>query len=245
MPSLNSGDYIASAIESALSQPEGDFDLLVQDGCSNDGTEAVVAGFEDPRISLVRERDTSQADALNRAIARTHGDWIAWLNADDLLAPQAFTLVKAALDGDHDLIFGNFAYVDGEGRTTREIRVPPYLDRRRLLTHGCYAFSGSMLFRRTLFERFGPFDASLRYAMDYDFYLRIAPHVRTHHVPQLLAYFRDHPGSNTSTRAWGILRETTRVRRRHGALARSTLLPATLNQAKHAADLLTRSLRST
>jgi glycosyltransferase involved in cell wall biosynthesis len=242
MPSLNSRGYIAEAIESAFTQQCDDMELLVQDGGSTDGTHEIIRRFDDPRVKLVVEPDRSQADALNKAIARATGEWIVWLNADDLLAPSAFAVATPVLDrGQDDLVVGDFAYIDGGGNVVRRLHVPQ-LERRRLLTHGCYAFSGAIFFHRTIFDRWR-FDDRLRYAMDYDFYLRVSPHVRTSHVPDVLAYFRVHPESNTSTATWGILRETTGTRVRHGALSPRLLVPATLNQLKQGADLLSRPLR--
>jgi glycosyltransferase involved in cell wall biosynthesis len=216
-------------------------ELLIQDGGSTDMTHEVVRRIKDPRVTLRVEQDRGQSDALNKAIANASGEWIIWLNADDLLAPTAFADVAHALDGEHDLIVGDFAYIDRAGHPLRRLHVAP-LEHRRLLTHGCYAFSGAIFFRRAIFDRWR-FDAGLRYVMDYDFYLRIAPHVRSHKVPQVLAYFRVQPESKTSTGMWGILRETASARVRHGALSPRLVVPATLNQLKQGADLLSRPLR--
>ena len=244
-PSLNSGDYIVQAIESVFEQGREDTEVVVQDGGSKDGTLKLLAALDDGRISVVSGPDRSQADALNRAIARAKGEWIVWLNADDVIAPGAFAASEPFLrTGDSDLVFGDFAYIDAAGHVTREVRVAPVLDRRRLLIRGCYPFSGTMFFHRSVFERFGTFDPELDFAMDYDFYLRIALGVRTRHIPRVLAHFRDHVGSRTNTQAWGITREGIRVRRRHGGLAPATIVPASLNQLKQSADLMTRSLRA-
>ena len=245
MPSLNSESYIGHAIDSALAQDLDELEIVVQDGGSKDATLEILADFHDDRISVVSAPDRSQADALNRALARAKGEWIVWLNADDLIAPGSFKAAEPALLArDSNLVFGDFAYVDGEGDVVREVAVAPVLDRRRLLIKGCYPFSGTMFFNRSIFQRFGGFDADLHFAMDYDFYLRIAPHVKTCHLPRVLAHFRDHAGSRTNTRAWGIIREAAQVRRRHGALAPATVVPATFGQLKTSAQLVIKSLRT-
>ena len=88
-PSLDQGAFVERTLESVLSQ-QGDFDLeyLVQDGGSSDGTLEILERHKD-RISLVVERDSGQADAVNRALRRARGEIVGWVNSDDLLRPGA------------------------------------------------------------------------------------------------------------------------------------------------------------
>jgi GT2 family glycosyltransferase len=162
-----------------------------------------------------------------------------WLNADDVLAPGLLTQV----DEDADLVYGDFDWIDEHGAVVRHMTPGPELSRARLLADGCYLFSGAALFRRSLFERHGGLDAGRRYTMDYDFYLRIAPHVRARYVPRTLGAFRVHGASKTSGLTWGIFRETARVRRRHGGYGPATRGPVLVNQAKQLADLATLPVR--
>jgi glycosyltransferase involved in cell wall biosynthesis len=198
-----------------------------------------VAALDDPRVRLVVEPDRGQSDALNRAIARARGDWIAWLNVDDVLGPG----LLACADEGADLVYGDFDWIDANGRLLRHFSPPAELSRERLLADGCYLFSGAALLRRSLFERFGGLDEQLRYTMDYDFFLRVAPHVRARHVPRTLGAFRVHGDSKTSSLTWGVFVETARVRRRHGGYRPATRVPVLVNQAKQFVDLATLPLR--
>jgi glycosyltransferase involved in cell wall biosynthesis len=200
IPSLNADQFIVAAIRSALDQTISPFEVLLQDGGSTDGTVAAAESIGDPRIAVVSEGDSGQSDAINRALSRARGDWIAWLNADDLLAPTAFAVAEPFMRAVADVVYGDFAYVNGHGEITRRIPVPDTLDREQLLTRGHYLFSGATLIRRSVFERFGGLDTGLRMAMDYDLFLRIAPHVRAVHCGATLGYFRQHPGSSTAAR---------------------------------------------
>src|SRR4051812_29881963 len=85
MPSFNSGPFLREAMTSVLSGPGPTRELVIQDAQSDDGTREVVDSFNDPRIRLVSEPDNGQADAINRAVNRSRGEWILWLNADDAL----------------------------------------------------------------------------------------------------------------------------------------------------------------
>lgn len=241
MPSFNSGDYIAAAIRSVLSQHGPAFELIIQDGCSTDNTRQVVASFADSRILFVTEPDDGQSDAVNRAIARARGDWIVWLNADDMLAPNAFTRVQHSMTGPYDVIYGDYDMIDGRGTTIKRYRSSE-LSRLRLLTHGCYIFSGTLFVRRGVFEQWGPLDPLLHYCMDYEWLLRVSPHVRSLHCACVLAYFRLTPTSKTGSRSWSFFRESFLVRRRYMGRSLSGIALTGSGQLKLGAYLLTRRL---
>jgi glycosyltransferase involved in cell wall biosynthesis len=223
MPSLDSGEYIAAAIESVLAQDGQPLELVIQDGGSQDRTLEVVRSFADPRISLRSEPDRGQADALNRAIARANGAWILWLNADDLLVPGTLADVGPLLDGPYDLVYGDFSTVGPDGTLLKRYRSSE-LRFWRLLAFGCYVFSGTILVRRETVARYGGFDPDLYFAMDYDFLLRVASGVRAVHARREIARFRIHPKAKTNRHVWPLLREDFGVRRRYAS--RSPLLLA-------------------
>jgi glycosyltransferase involved in cell wall biosynthesis len=244
VPSLNAGPFVGDAIRSALGQPIPPLEVLVQDGGSRDATVAIAGAIADPRVSVLSEPDRGQSDALNRAVRRARGEWIVWLNADDLLAPDAFAAAAPFAREGVDVVYGDFAYVDDDGEITGRVRVPDVLDREQLLVKGHYLFTGAALFRRTLFVRFGELDTSLRMAMDYDFCLRIASRVRAVHCGATLGYFRQHARSATSEISWTLVREEERVRRRHGAYSRTrTAVPILLNEVKRVADVSSLPIR--
>lgn len=216
-------------------QEPGPHEVIVQDGGSTDGSEAIVRATGDPRVRWVCEPDRGQSDALNRAIGRASGEWIAWLNADDLMYPG----LLACAGADADLVYGDFDYLAEDGRPLRHCAPGPSFTRERLLADGCYLFSGAALFRRTLFERFGGLDEALRYTMDYELYLRVAPHVRSRYVARTLGAFRVHGDSKTQGLTWPIFAETVRLRRRFGGYGPATRRPVLVNQAKQLADLAT------
>jgi len=229
---------LADALRSVLDQDP--LEVLIQDGGSTDGTAALIAELDDPRVSFVSEPDRGQSDALNRAIARARGEWIVWLNVDDLVRPG----LLAAADPDADIVYGDFEWIDDDGAQLRHFAPGPEFSARRLLADGCFVFSGAMLIRRSLFDRFGPIDESLRLTMDYDWFLRVAPHVRARYVPRTLAAFRVHGDSKTSAMSWGVFRETGRVRRRHGGYGPATRRAVLVNQVKQVVDVATLPVRS-
>lgn len=241
VPSLNSGPYVGAAIRSALEQKGPSLEVIVQDGGSTDGTLGVVAAFDDHRVRIHCEADSGQADALNRGLAKARGRWIAWLNADDMLAPGALAAARPWLADDVELVYGDFHMIDPAGRVVKRY-TSPELDRARLLTRGLYVFSGSMLVRRDVYERLGAYDAALHYCMDYDFLLRVAPRVRARHCGAVLSYFREQPESKTSRHARRFFRETITLRRRHGGFSRELWAATTRRQLVDGTYMLTRPI---
>jgi glycosyltransferase involved in cell wall biosynthesis len=245
VPSFNSGDYLALALRSALDQEDVELEVLIQDGGSTDGSLAAAATeLADPRVRLRVESDGGQADALNRALDRARGTWIAWLNADDLLEPAGLrTLLDAAPD-QAEAIFGDFQTIDASGGALKRYTAAP-LEVERLLRHGHYVFSGALLVKRELIDRLGGFRSELNYCMDYDLLLRIASHARAHQVDAVVASYREQPASKTSTASLGFLLEHVRVAREHGGFRRDRAVGTTRAILAHAGYKATRSLWDT
>lgn len=218
VPTYNSGSFIEAAIRSALTQLGAKIEVVVQDGGSTDRTVDVLAGFADPRLHWYTEPDAGQADALNRALQRAMGEFVMWLNADDLLMQGGVVaLVRAAREQHLDVVHGNFEIIDQAGSLIKPYTSAP-LDRIHLIRHGTYIFSGALLVRRTLLLEVGGFDADLHYCMDYDLLLSLAEkRVAAGNIPQAVAQFRRQPDSKTESGWLPVLREWLAVGRRHGA----------------------------
>lgn len=89
MPSWNTGKYIAESIQSVIDQTYKNWELIIVDDCSTDNTDKVVAGFKDDRIKYFHnDRNSGAALTRNKAIREAHGEWIAFLDSDDLWMPE-------------------------------------------------------------------------------------------------------------------------------------------------------------
>lgn len=216
VPSYNSNPYIVDCIRSALAQGPS-VEIMVQDGGSTDGSLEALAEFDDPRLHLISEPDTGQSAALNQALQRASGEFVMWLNADDLLADNAVAaLLDAARAQDLSVVYGNYETIDVAGSVIKSYGSAS-LDRARLIRHGTYIFSGALLIRRRLLIEVGGFDADLHYCMDYDLLLRIAGKPGAGHISQVVAKFRRQPESKSESSWQPFLREWILVGRRHGA----------------------------
>ncbi len=206
IPSFNHGEYLERALCSAIDQAEADTEILVVDGGSTDGSVAIVRRHEKALSWWCSERDSGQSEALNKGFSQAHGEYLLWLNADDLLLPGTLNRVRAHLEAHPtcEWLAGNLVYIDGWDRVLRCARDGRWHD--RLYRHAAVRVYGpTSIFKRTLFERVGGFDESLRYVMDTDLWLRFkAVGARFERLPYYCWAFRVHAGSKTSGDLSGI-----------------------------------------
>lgn len=203
-PSFNQKQYLMEALESVRSQKHADLEHLVVDGNSNDGSVELLKevsaqpGWE--HLSWVSEPDRGQSDALNKGFRRASGDLVGWLNADDRYRPGCFdNIVDAATNSPNaDVFYGDYTWIDRNG-CLRQIRREIEFNRFILLYHKVlFIPTTSTFFRRRVFEHGEFVDERFHYAMDFEYFVRLAMKgYRFQHVPGLLADFRWH-GENKS-----------------------------------------------
>lgn len=156
-PAYRAESCIAQTIESVLQQTYQNWELLITDDCSPDDTCSVVEQYalKDPRIRLIRQRENGgPAAARNSSIAAAHGDWLAFLDSDDLWLPQKLEKqlnfhkqVNAALT------FTEFRRISADGSKTGSlIRIPGRLTYSRLLGNTAIATSTVLVNRKLVGE---------------------------------------------------------------------------------------------
>lgn len=243
VPSYNSGAYLRDALASALDQVPGPHEVLVQDGGSTDGTLDILRAFGE-RVTWVSAPDDGQSDALNKALARTTGDVVLWLNADDMLLPGSLAAASAAFEADPDLAFayGDFDITRATGEILRRYRSSPY-SWTRIFAHGCYIFSGSLFVRKRALLAIGGFDATLQACMDLDLMLRLNAAGRSTHLGRTIGQLRMHGTNKSSTMRSHFLREAFRIRQRYARRSPRLWLRALWSTAVLAAGLATSRLR--
>lgn len=197
-PSYGYGRYIADCVDSVLEQDGPPIEHVVQDGGSDDDTVEVLRTYGD-RVDWVSTADDGQSDALNRALDRATGSWIAWLNADEFYLPHALaTLVAEGERHGADIVYGDAAFVDEAGRL-RRLAPQHRFSRRVLAEYGCYISSCSLIIRREVLEQ-DSWDSGVRRRMDWDLYMRLARDGATfRYVPFPVGAFREHDDRVTAS----------------------------------------------
>jgi glycosyltransferase involved in cell wall biosynthesis len=209
VPAYNAEQTLAATIDSVLGQTEQDFELLIIDDGSTDGTLELARSLaSDPRIQVINQSNKGLAGARNTGIAAARGGYVAFLDSDDLWMPDFLAATGAALDADPGAAF---AYTDGWAlddrrgllrRATVMARqrppVPPPRDAADFLSELIkrnFVLAEATV-RMTALAEVGSFVESLRAVEDYELWLRLLSHgYRAVRPPGLLLIRRDHEAS--------------------------------------------------
>jgi glycosyltransferase involved in cell wall biosynthesis len=174
--------WIGTCLSSLIAQTHADWTAIIVDDGSRDGTSAVVAGFTDPRIRLIRQLNAGVSAARNLGLSEAHGDAVLFLDADDWLAPDALARMASALAAHPDAaaVWGRFAHMAGNSVPgDKPIRiVRPRLQEAdavaALLVGNRFANGGHVLIRRCAAARAGRFNTRLRFGEDWEYWVRLA-----------------------------------------------------------------------
>jgi glycosyltransferase involved in cell wall biosynthesis len=185
IPTFRAAKTLRVTLDSVLYQDFRDFEVLVMDGGSDDGTAAIVQQAADDRIRFVSERDKGVYDAMNKGILAARGVWLYFLGADDLLyGPGVLSAVfGAAGHEDADLLYGDVVSPSYKGRYDGQFDFPKLLSRN--ISHQ------AIFYRRSLFDRFGGYDLNYPGYADWDLNIRLfaAAGVRIRYIDAIIARF--------------------------------------------------------
>lgn len=206
------------ALESVRQQNHSHVEHLVIDGGSNDGSVEILkectsrSGWS--HLRWTSERDGGQSDALNRGFQMASGELVGWLNSDDRYRAGCFDLLTRAAEklSGVDVFYGDYTWIDEAGeliQVRREIEFSRFI----LFYHKVlYIPTTSTFFRRRIFEEGNFLDESFHYAMDFEYFVRLATKgYRFQHVPGLFADFRWHSTNKSSLGAQKQRAEQDRV----------------------------------
>jgi hypothetical protein len=229
MPVYNGEPFVGAAVDSILSQTFADFEFIIINDGSTDGTAAILQGYaaRDRRLRLVSlPANAGYTRALNLSLGLARGDYLARQDADDKSLPDRLSTEAAWLDAHPEVgLVGILPdLIDHQGASLgREQRFGLSNDvlQQQLLQDCCFCH-GSIMIRRRVLEAVGPYDPALEPAEDYDLWLRLAEVAELANIDAPLYQFRQHPGSVSRQRqAQQIQRAGLALERaafrRHGA----------------------------
>ena len=121
IPCFNAERYLSECLDSVLAQREADFEVLIIDDGSRDGTLAIAQAYSsrDARVTALRQENAGVCAARNLGLDRARGEWVTFVDADDLLVPDAFSAMLAAADEATDMVVCAHETFDGAGNTQR------------------------------------------------------------------------------------------------------------------------------
>lgn len=212
----NSIQYLAESVESVLAQDFNDYEFVFVDGGSTDGTLEYIRQLNHP-YTLLENVGGGIARAMNEGVRHASGDIILHLHSDDYLAhPRVFSRVIQLFDTHRcDWLFGR-VLSDIDGGWVPDGYVPPAYSYATLLKRNFIAHPATFI-RRQVFDRAGLFDEKIRYAMDYDLWLRIGKLFEPIQVNEIFAVFRRHDGSTTQKNYLASFEDDLRVRLSHAS----------------------------
>jgi glycosyltransferase involved in cell wall biosynthesis len=205
-PSFNQARFIKRTIDSVLSQ-RGDFELeyRVVDGGSTDGTVELLQSYG-KRLTWTSEPDRGQVDAINKGLSKVTGDIASWLNSDDTLLPGALQRIAAVFEQhpETEWVHGRCTIIDEHDREARRwINAYKHFRSRTwslesFLTEN-FVSQMTVYWRKTAQDAIGLLDSRLRYAFDYDFFLRLAHRGAPIYLEDPTACFRWYETSKSGT----------------------------------------------
>jgi glycosyltransferase involved in cell wall biosynthesis len=208
IPAFNAQAFIADTIKSALAQTWRRKEIIVVDDGSTDQTPAIVQQFASKEVTIITQENQGAAGARNKAFSHCHGDYIQWLDADDLLSPDKIARQMEALDScrsKRTLLssgWGGFMYRAERAHfspTALWCDLPPVEWLLRKLAQNLYMQTATWLVSRELTEAAGPWDVRLVRDNDGEYFCRVllaCDGVRF--IPEAKVYYRMTDGSRVS-----------------------------------------------
>ena len=199
VPNYNGRNFLKRCLDSILSQSYKNFELIVIDGHSNDGSVELLKTYGN-KIKWISEKDKGQADAINKGIKRCSGDWITWQNADDFYSSNnsLLTFEKVINENQQKKLFvANIYLVNVEEKILRDVKYikPYYLS---LLYEGMTLTNQACFWSKELNNELG-YLKNIRLNFDYEWFMRIlkANPDTGHHINKTLGCFRLHKSQKT------------------------------------------------
>jgi asparagine synthase (glutamine-hydrolysing) len=218
-PSFNQGSFLEEAICSVLDQDFKGIEYIIIDGGSTDNSVEIIKKYERHLAFWVSEQDRGQSEAINKGFRRARGDLAGWLNSDDVLEPNALSLVaRAYLRKPSTVLFhGQLKMIDEHGaflKFTRDADRPITLHR---LLNGCDQLSqpGSF-YSSSALTKVGYLDETLHLVMDHDLWIRLLRLGSACFIKAPLARYRQHSATKTANLRKSQYDELKTVRRKYG-----------------------------
>ncbi|MDP7421250.1 MAG: glycosyltransferase [bacterium] len=226
MSVFNGENYVSKAIDSIRCQTWRDFEFIIINDCSTDGTAEILQAYTDPRIRILENTENiGLTRSLNRGLAEAEGEYIARMDADDISLPERLEKQVAFLNRNENvgLVGSNFFRIDEKGNILHAVKQWASNEeiKNRLLKSNKFAH-GSVMFRKACIDTVGPYRLAFVSSQDYDLWLRISECFDVANITEFLYKWRLEIGSISVARRSGqdrlaaLAKELAGERKRHG-----------------------------
>lgn len=203
---LNSEKTIEKTIQSVVSQENCDYEYIIVDGMSTDGTLEIIEKYRGKISVVMSEPDSGIYDAMNKGISMATGDIIGIINSDDWYEPGAFALVeKCFRDTNAEVVYGKMNLVDANGQIG--VRIPGDIEEIRYIMKISHP---TVFVKKSIYQEHGSFRLKYKLAADYELLLRFyTKGVKFQYLERILANFR--LGGLSDRRAGECAREALEI----------------------------------
>ncbi len=210
-PSYNQAAFLEKTIGSVLEQDYPAIEYMVVDGGSTDESVQIIRKYKDLLTWWVSEKDSGQAEAINKGFARAKGEFVAWLNSDDYLMPGAVTAAVRVLQENPNacFVFGNVRVVDPSGLVLNTLSYGD-LGLKDLMSFHIIG-QPAVFMRRSTLEKSGFLDTTYHFLLDHHLWLRLASRGEMIYVPQVWASAHYHEGCKNMAQAAEFGKEALRI----------------------------------
>ncbi len=200
MTTYNTEPFVKQAVESILNQTFNDFELIIVNDGSTDKTVDQITAIKDSRIRLFENTHRGRAASLNFAIQKVTGEYVAFMDSDDISFPERLAEQTTFLDSckDIDVVSAWFYRITENGRIKRLIRLPQYhKEIERYMFKYCTILFSCTMIRSNKLSLIGDFNENLSVAIDYEFFVRALPYLKMQNIQKPLLYYRQREVSIT------------------------------------------------
>jgi len=216
LPTYNGKKYIQESINSILAQSFTDWELILVDDCSTDGTAEILEGYasKDVRISVVHNKVNQKLPRfLNIGFSKAQGKYLTWTSDDNRYLPDALKIMVGYLEKNREamIVRSNYSFINAQGEI---IGAPVEYSNHNMYAWNC--FGACFLYRKEVLELVGEYNTEAFGVEDYDYWLRILEKFgRIDSIDRKLYEYRKHGGSLSETKHQMVLSELAKLRERH------------------------------
>ena len=201
LPTYNQAEFLPQALDSVLNQTWRDYELIVINDGSTDGTRRILDGYQErygDGLRVVHQENRRLPGALNAGFGLARGEYLTWTSSDNCMLPRMLEVLVDALDCHPQvgLVYADWEVIDEDGAVFGVVRTFDF--DRDLLMRANY-INACFLYRRACQEAVGLYDPAYIHAEDWEYWWRISRRFDVMRVPQVLYQYRLHSGSLTET----------------------------------------------